>query len=189
MINKLPKFFITLVFVFVAAISASAQGDASTSSGRAPIKEDLPKNIQETLDKHKIEQAKKDHDEMIERGEEALKLSEELEKSVTNNNRLSPQDQAKLVRLEKITKKIRKELGGDDDDDEAIVEETPTGSVEVIAVEEKPSALSSAIKKLQTTATKLVNELKKTSRFSVSVIAIQSSNSLLKILKFIKVSK
>lgn len=188
MCKKLPEIFIALIFVLFVSVGSNAQSDASTSNGRAPAKDDLPKNIQETLDKHKIERAKKDHDEMIERGEEALKLSEELEKSVAGNNRLSPQDQVKLVRLEKITKRIRKELGGDDDD-EAIIEETPTGGTEVIAVEEKPSALKSSIKKLQSTATKLVNELKKTSRFSVSVIAIQSSNSLLKILKFIKVSK
>ncbi len=188
MSNKLPKIFIIFIFVFAVSTGTSAQSDASTSSGRTPAKETLPKNIQETLDKHKIEQAKKDHDEMIERGEEALKLSEELEKSVENNNKLSSQDQAKLVRLEKITKKIRKELGGDDDD-EAVIEETKESSGEVPAIEEKMSPLSSAIKRLQTTATKLLNELKKTSRFSVSVIAIQSSNSLLKILKFIKVSK
>ncbi|MDQ3132025.1 MAG: hypothetical protein M3Q99_14855 [Acidobacteriota bacterium] len=188
MVNKLPKYFFTLVFVFAAAIGINAQSDASTPSGRAPVKDDLPKNIQETLDKHKIEQAKKDHEEMIERGEEALKLSEELEKSVANNDKLSPQDQTKLARLEKITKKIRKELGGDDDDG-AVIEDNTEGSVEVAEVVEKPSVLAISIKKLQSTATKLLNELKKTSRFSVSVIAIQSSNSLLKILKFIKVGK
>jgi len=189
MVNRLPKYFITLVFIFAASLGINAQSDASTPSGRAPVKVDLPKNIKETLYKHKIERAKKDHDEMIERGEEALKLSEELEKSVSNNNRLSPQDQAKLVRLEKITKKIRKELGGGDDDGEMIIEESEEFTVEVTELVEKPSALASAIKKLHSTTTSLVNELKKTSRFSVSVIAIQSSNSLLKILKFIKVSK
>ena len=189
MVNRLHKYFITLVFVFAAAIAINAQSDASTPSGRAPVKDDLPKNIQETLDKHKIEQAKKDHEEMIERGEEALKLSEELKKSVANSDKLSPEDQTKLARLEKITKKIRRELGGDDDDGETIIEESAEGTVEVAKIAEKPSALASAVKKLESTATKLVDELKKTTRFSVSVIAIQSSNSLLKILKFIKVSK
>jgi len=188
MVNRLSKYFILLVFVFIAAISINAQSDASTSNGRAPVKDVVPKNIQETLDKHRIEQAKKDHDEMIERGEEALKLSEELEKSVANNNKISPQDQAKLARLEKITKKIRKELGGDDDD-EATIEEKPENIDETAENKEKPSALASAVKKLQSTATKLVDELKKTTRFSVSVVAIQSSNSLLKILKFIRFGK
>ncbi|HEY0658443.1 MAG TPA: hypothetical protein VGD05_08210 [Pyrinomonadaceae bacterium] len=188
MVNKFPKYFILLVFVFITAISINAQGDASTSNGRAPVKEDLPKNIKETLDKQRIEQAKKDHDEMIERGEEALKLSEELEKSLSNSNRITPQEQAKLSRLEKIIKKIRKELGGDDDDG-AIIEEHSEEIAETAQINEKPSALASAVKRLQSTATKLVDELKKTTRFSVSVVAIQSSNSLLKILKFIRFSK
>ncbi len=122
MVSKLSKYFILFAFVFIAAININAQSDAGTSNGRAPVKDDVPKNIQETLDKHRIDQAKKDHDEMIERGEEALKLSEELEKSVANNNKISPQEQAKLVRLEKIIKKIRNELGGDDDDGAAVEE-------------------------------------------------------------------
>jgi len=188
MVNKLSKYFILFAFVFIAAININAQSDAGTSNGRAPVKDDVPKNIQETLDKHRIDQAKKDHDEMIERGEEALKLSEELEKSVANNNKISPQEQAKLVRLEKIIKKIRNELGGDDDDGAAVEEKTEANG-EAVLIEEKSPALASAVKKLQSMATKLVDELKKTTRFTVSVVAIQSSNSLLKILKFIRFRK
>lgn len=188
MVKIFPKYFILLVFVFITAVNINAQGDASTSNGRAPVKEDLPKSIQETLDKQRIAQAKKDHDEMIERGEEALKLSEELEKSLAKSNRITPQEQAKISRLEKIVKKIRKELGGDDDDG-ATIEDKSEEIGEIVKIDEKPSALSSAVKKLQSTAAKLVAELKKTTRFSVSVVAIQSSNSLLKILKFIRFSK
>jgi len=184
MAKVFSKYIILLVFVFLTGISINAQGDASTSSGRAPMKEDLPKGIKETLQKHRIEQEKKDHSEMIQRGEEALKLSEELEKSVASNNKISSQDLTKLARIEKIVKKIRKELGGDDEDETKTEEK-----LEADELEEKPSAIASAIKKLQSTTTKLVNELKKTTRFSVSVIAIQSSNSLLKILKFIRFSK
>ena len=183
MVNKLSKYIILLVFIFIAAVNINAQSDASTPNGRAPQKEELPKNIKENLVKHRIEQEKKDYNEMLERGEEALKLSEELEKSVAANNKISSQDQVKLARLEKIVKKIRKELGGDDDD--AQTEE----KIETAEIEEKPGAVSSAVKKLQSTATKLVNELKKTTRFTVSVVAIQSSNSLLKILKFIRFGK
>ena len=184
MVNRLFKYFILLVFVFIAAANINAQGEASTANGRAPQKEDLPKNIKETLIKQRIEQEKKEYHEMLERGEEALKLSEELEKSVGENNKITSQDQIKLARLEKIVKKIRRELGGDDDDDAQT-----ENKFEAAEIEEKPSAVSGAIKKLQVTATKLVDELKKTTRFSVSVIAIQSSNSLLKILKFIRLGK
>lgn len=185
MVNRFFKYFFTLAFVFLTAIAVSAQADASTANGRTPPKEDLPKNIKETLEKQRIEKEQKEHDEMIERGEEALKLSEELEKSVSANNRLSAQDQTKVVKIEKIIKKIRKELGGDDDDTELSNEANSSDG----EAEEKPSAVAGAVKKLQSTTVKLVDELKKTSRFSVSVVAIQSSNSLLKILKFIRFSK
>jgi len=46
-----------------------------------------------------------------------------------------------------------------------------------------------AFKILQTSTGKLVGELKKTSRYSVSVVAIQSSNAFLKIIKFIRFGK
>ena len=132
--------------------------------------------------KHKIEQEKKDHEELIERGEEALKISEELETSVVQTNKITVKDREKLDRLEKLVKKIRKELGGDDDDEkdiENIVE----------PAQENVSLIVAAMKKLQSTAVNLVDELKKTTRFSISAVAIQSSNSLLKIVKFVRFTK
>ena len=124
---------------------------------------------------------------MLERGEEALKLSEELEKSVAQNSKLSSQDQSKLERLEKIVKKIRKELGGDDDGGEELEGKLETSFGEAEDVE--PLTIVSAIKKLQSGAAKLVDELKKTTRFSISAVAIQSSNALLKIVKFVQFYK
>lgn len=182
MANRFFRYFSTLAFVLFTAICINAQTDASTANGRAPQKEDLPKSIKESLEKQRIEKEKKEHDEMIQRGEEALKLSEELEKSVSASNKLSSQDQVKISKIEKIIKKIRKELGGDDDEENAVIDEKLNANEPV----ENLSAVASAVKKLQATTIKLVDELKKTTRFSVSVIAIQSSNSLLKILKFIR---
>lgn len=182
------KLFISLAFVFALALAVNAQGDASTANGRPAPKEDLPKNMKETLEKQRIEREKKDYQEMLDRGEEALKLSDELEKSVAQTNKLSSQDQIKLERLEKIVKKIRKELGGDDDDGDksATVTETEAGETEKDA---KPLTVVSAVKKLQSSAAKLVAELKKTTRFSISAVAIQSSNALLKIVKFVQFYK
>ena len=179
--NRFFRYFFTLAFVLFTTICINAQSDASTANGRAPQKEDLPKSIKESLEKQRIEKEKKEHDDMIQRSEEALKLSEELEKSVSVSNKLSSQDQVKISKIEKIIKKIRKELGGDDDEN-AVIEEKPDAD----EPDKNLSAVARAVKKLQSTTTKLVDELKKTSRFSVSVVAIQSSNSLLKILKFIR---
>jgi hypothetical protein len=168
-------FLIYSAFLFVLLFGAVVfgQADASTPNGRPQQKEELPKNIRETLAKQRIEQEKKEYDELVKRSEEAVRLSEELDKSFTASNQLSGEDQKKLERLEKLVKKIRSELGGDDE------EEKPE-------IEEKPSSVGSALKALQTNAVKLFDEIKKSTRYSVSAIAIQSSNLLLKVLKFIR---
>jgi hypothetical protein len=155
-----------------AALSIDAQIVDTSVPGVKPKTEDLPKNIQENLAQQRIDREKKDHEELLKRGEEALKLSEDLEKSFSENNKLSSDDRKKLDRLEKLVKKIRGDLGGDDGD--ADVEENP------------PSTLPGAVKFLQENTVRLVNELKKTTRYSISAIAIKSSNLLLKAVKIIR---
>jgi hypothetical protein len=162
-------------------VTTFSQIDASTPGGKPPQKEDLPKNIKETLAKQRIEREKKDYEELLQRSEEAVKLSQELEKSFTNSNQLSAEDQKKLDRLEKLVKKIRSELGGDDDggEPEAVEKDKP----------EKPSTIGSAFKTLQSNTAQLFDEIKKSTRYSVSVVAIQTSNALLKLVKFIRFGK
>jgi hypothetical protein len=160
-------------------ITAFAQGDASTPNGR-PRREELPKNIQETIAKQRIEREKKDYEELLQKSEEAVKLSEELEKSFTVSNQLSNDDRKKLDRLEKLVKKIRSDLGGDDDGEQEVNEKTKTETL---------STMESAFKTLQTNASQLFSEIKKSTRYSVSVIAIQTSNALLKLVKFIRFGK
>lgn len=163
----------------IFSVATFAQGDASTWNGRPPKKEELPKNIQETMAKQRIAREKKEYEELLERSEEAVKLSEELEKSFAVSNRLSSEDQKKLDRLEKLVKKIRGDLGGDDDD--ADEEENPKNK--------KPSTMGTAFKTLKTNAADLFSEIKKSTRYSVSVVAIQTSNALLKLVKFIRFGK
>jgi hypothetical protein len=163
-----------LVFaVFGLTVSTVAQVDASTPDGRPRGTEPLPKQIQETIKKNEFEQLKKDYEEMLKHSEEAVKLSEELEMSFNQNNKLNSKDVEKLEKIEKLLKKIRKELGGDDDD-------------EMAETAEKPSSIKTAISTLKESASGLFDELKKTSRYSISVIAIQSSNSLINIVRFIR---
>jgi ElaB/YqjD/DUF883 family membrane-anchored ribosome-binding protein len=175
MIFRFLQFVFLALLFSCAAVCVSAQIDASTSSGRPSQEEDLPKSIKENLAKGRIEQEKKEYQELLDRGEEALKLSEDLEKSFSSNNKLSSDDYKKLERLEKLVKKIRNDLGGDED--EAVVEE------------KNLSTFESAFKVLQENTSKLVGELKKSTRYSISVIAIESSNVLLKVVKFLRFRK
>ncbi len=163
-----------MLMISALALFADAQGsDASTRGGDASSKEDLPKGIKESLAKQRIEREKKDYDEMVERSEEALKLTDQLEKSYAQNNKFTPDDQKKLDRLEKVVKKIRSEMGGDDDDDN----------------DAPPSSISAALENLKTNTGKLADQIKNTSRYSISVAAVQSSNSLLKIVRFLRLRR
>jgi len=166
-----------MLFVMLFASAAYSQIDASTPNGRPQPKEDLPKNIKETMAKQRIEQEKKDYEALLKRSEEAVKLSEELEKSFADSNQITSNDQKKLDRLEKLVKKIRSELGADDDGEPDFGDKEKT---------ESPSSLVNAFKTLQTNAAQLLGEIKKSTRYSVSVVAIQTSNALLKLVKFIR---
>lgn len=178
MFFKFSRLIFVAILMSLAVVCANAQintPDAGSASGKSNGKEDYPKSIKESLAKSRIEREKKDYEELLQNGEEAVKLSESLEKTFTKTNKLSAEDQKNLDRLEKLAKKIRRELGANDgnepDDDE------------------KPSSMRDAFKTLQASTGRLVAELKKTTRYSVSVIAIQSSNAFLKVIKFIRFSK
>lgn len=174
MFRKFPRLLFTFAVLLTAVGAIFAQGDATTRNGTPAAKEDLPKNIQESLAKQRIERDKKDYAELLARGEEAVKISEDLEKSFTQNNQLSIEDRKKLDRLEKIVKKIRSELGGDDDEQQVVFED------------DQPATVVNALKTLQNNAGKLFGELKKTTRYSVSVVAVESSNLLLKVVRFLR---
>lgn len=177
MFFKFSRLIVFPAMLFLTVVGVNAQNempDASSPSGKSANKEDFPKGIKETIAKSRIEREKKDYEELLQNGEEALKLSSSLEKSFVALNKLSSEDQKKLDRLEKLAKKIRRELGADDFDEEE---------------EEKPSSISEAFKTLQTSTGKLVEELKKATRHTISVVAVQSSNMFLKAVKFIRFSK
>lgn len=168
--------FFRLLFVFIVVftvvVGAAAQSNADATGKSDAEKEDLPKNIKESLAKSRIESEKKDYDEMLKRGEEALKIGAELEKSFTQSKNLSQGDQKKLERLEKLVKKIRSELGGDETDDK-----------------ESLTSVENAVKTLQSKSVTLFDELKKATRHSISVAAIESSNALIKAVKFLRFRK
>lgn len=183
MLNKLFKTtFVFLVLLLACAAVVSAQ-EADQRSPYEKKKEELPKNIREMMAKKRIEQEKKDHEELLKKGQEAIEITEQLENSFSQNNQLSATDRERLDYLSGLVKKIRKEIGASDDGDDPDI--TADGPQE----EDRPSTLEGAFKALQSTTVKLVDELKKTTRFTISAVAIRSSNSLLRIVRFIRSGK
>jgi len=173
MFHKFLQLFFAIVIISGTTAFANAQSDKNSLGGTGE-KEELPKGIKESLAKQRIDREKKDFAELIERGEEAVKIINELDKSFTVNNQFSSEDRKKLDRLEKVVKKISNEISIGDDDDDA---------------EDKPLSILNALKALKSNTLILVDELKKTSRYSISVIAVQSSNALLKAVRFLRFNK
>lgn len=170
--------YLFIFAIFAGVSTVAAQSAESALPGRQE-KEDQPRSFKEMLIKQRVEREKKDHDEMLKRGEEAALLTQQLDNAFQQNKGFSQKDHQKLETLERIVTKIRKELGGDDD------ESDETAGVTV----PRPSTLQEAFDTLRDTTLKLVDELKKTSRFTISAMAIQSSNTVLKLVKFLRLRK
>jgi len=164
-------FLICCIFLGSAAVQAQTGADGGPIFGNRHEPE--PKSVKEMLFKMQVEKEKKDYDEMVERGEEALNLSNEIEKSYEKTGVLTEDDREKLGNVEKLVKKIRGELGGEDDDKS----DSDTDS---------PKDVVSGIKYLSKSTADLVDELKKTTRFSISAAAIESSNTVLGVLRFLR---
>ncbi len=168
---NLSKLILLLIILICGCVFVNAQ----QNNGRIdPTKSEPNDGLRETLAKWRIKNDKKEYDEMIKRGEEALQIAEELNKAFAENQKLNADELKKLEKLEKLFKKIRDDLGGEEDKE---------------ITEKNPNSLINALNNLQETTKSLMSELKKTTRHSVSVIAIESSNALLKIVRFIRFFK
>jgi membrane-associated HD superfamily phosphohydrolase len=160
-----------LALFFVISGNAQITNQADNSRGK---EEEKSQGLQETMAKWKIKAEKKDYEELLKRGDEAEKLVTELTKTYQEKQTLTREDAQKLDKLEKLVKKIRTEVGAEDDNE-------PN--------DDKPKDLVDAIKMLSENTEKLVKELKKTTRHSISVVLIETSNTMLKLVKFIRFNK
>ena len=141
--------------------------------------EDHPKNFRESMQKMQIEKEKKELRETIDRGNQAVKITEQLENSYIQNGRLTESELERLLTVEKLVKKIRDDLGGDDDDDDK----------EQTAAQVRSMPIADALKTLVSNTVNLYDELQKTTRFSISAAAIQSSNAVLRFARFMRVTR
>ncbi|CAN5332984.1 hypothetical protein BH10ACI3_BH10ACI3_05720 [soil metagenome] len=182
MLSGFFQICIAAMLVLAGSLLCCAQSADNSAFSRDPNdKTERSKNIQESLEKMRIEKEKKDFEEMLDRGQQAVRISEELETAVLRTGRLSEKEATKLANVEKLVKKIRSELGGDGEDGEEEIEAV------VAPVQKMP--LREAITTLKSTTVDLYEELKKTSRFTISAAAIQTSNAVLMIVKFLRLSK
>jgi hypothetical protein len=103
------RFFIAISFVF---LMCGCAGRVSAQFGNDPFNDREEEKRQESikikamLAKQQAEHDKKEHEELLKNGEEALELSGQLEKSFEVNPTLTPDDKKKLESLEKLATKL-----------------------------------------------------------------------------------
>ena len=114
---------------------------------------------------------KKAYEEHVARAKEASDLAAELKTTYAATNVFNAADQKKLERLEKLTKRIRNEVGGSEMDGNP---------------RDVPNTVSDAINALADMAKELYDEVEKTPRRVVSASLIEQANKLLAVIQFVR---
>lgn len=171
-----------IIFVIFVCLASSSYAQSSLPPISSPANQDdnvfndpdMPKSMLETLQRQRLAKAKREHEEMLKRGETALKLAEQLSLSFEKNKSLTAAEIKKLNDLEKLVVRIRKDLGGSDNKAEEGIEK------------EDASTIKEALGFLKKATADLFIELKKTSRYSISAAAIHTSNSIIRLARFLR---
>lgn len=165
------KIFSFIIIFLSLAVFSQAQITSETASGRERS-EPLPQSILETLAKQRIEYEKKEFDELKERAREASDICDELKSSFTKHKKLTSNELARLKDLEKLIKKLRKDLGASGSSD-----------VEEMA---KPVSKKAAMERLFAEIELFDQEIQKVSRYAISVSAIDISNRILLVIGYLR---
>ena len=169
--------------LFVTTLPAVAQ-----SSPRSPIAPPPPPPTTNKQDDHDndvdfgsretdartrliLKAEKKAYDEHVARAKEASDLAAALKTSYAATNVLNAADQKKLERLEKLTKRIRNEVGGSEMDADP---------------RDLPSTVPDGINAMADMAKELYDEVEKTPRRIVSASLIEQANKLLAVIQFVR---
>lgn len=168
--------FIGIIFLTAAAAFAqTASGDPWPPSDRKR-QDDDSHMVKEMLAKQQSAREKKEYASLVERSEQALKLSGELEAAFKRSEQLTDSERKQLEAFEKLVSKIRDDLGGDEDGELTLVDKE----------EESPKDVREGFLFLKRSTEQLASEIKKSTRFSVSIVAIESSNTLIRLARFLR---
>lgn len=144
----------------------SPRADSSNLDDR-PISE-----IEEEMKaKQAIKFAEKGHQENLSRAKEISDIGKELKAAVNDATLLNNDSYKKIERLEKLTRKIRGEAGGEDQE---------------VKLPERPSDVPAAIKQIAAAAEVLSKDVQNTPRQVVSASVISNANVLLELIKVMR---
>ena len=114
---------------------------------------------------------KKQYDENVARSREAAQLATQLVETYEAKKSFGSDDGKKLVRLEKLTKRIRNEAGGSDTEPE---------------VKDIPAAMEAAVKRVAELANDLRKLVEDTPRHVISASVIDQANKLLGLIQHVR---
>jgi hypothetical protein len=114
---------------------------------------------------------KKAYEEHVARAKEASELAGELKTSFAASNTFNAADEKKLERLEKLTRRIRNDVGGSEMDADP---------------KNLPNTVGDAVNALADMAKELYDEVEKTPRRVVSAPLIEQANKLLAVIQFVR---
>jgi len=121
--------------------------------------------------KRMIKLAEKEHEENLKRAREISQIGQDLKAGLNNTTAVGKPDPKKVDRLERLTKKIRGEAGGEDDD---------------VQIVDAPADIPAAVNKIADTADQLSKDVQKTPRQVVSAAVIDRANVLLQLVKILR---
>lgn len=121
--------------------------------------------------KRAIKMAEKDHEENLKRARELAQLGKDIEQALKDKKTIDRESLKKVERLEKLTKKIRSEAGGDDEE---------------LTIENRPSDITSAATQIAETSATLSKNVQDTPRQVISASVIGNANLLLELIKMLR---
>ena len=182
--NTLPillrSIFIALPFLFFSSVASAQPVPRATPPPLRPPEgmkkpdDDRPLTTfeEEMRAKRAIKLAEKDHEENLERARELAQIGKELCEGLKNKASVDRASLKKLERLEKLTKKIRGEAGGEDEE---------------VSIVDRPSGMASALAQIAEASETLAKNVQNTPRQVVSASVITDANVLLELIRLLRV--
>ena len=121
--------------------------------------------------KRAIKMAEKDHEENLKRARDIAQLGKELHDSLKDKPVLDRDSLKKVERLEKLTKKVRSEAGGEDEE---------------VEMPNRPADLPSTLAQIAEASDSLSKNVIDTPRQVVSASVIGKANVLLELIKMVR---
>lgn len=173
--------FVACVFFFLFCTGLVVGQTSSTprnnppapprSDGTNPDSPPLTPLEEEMRSKLAIKYAEKEHQENLDRAREIGQIGKELRENLKNNAAPDREWLKKVERLEKLTRKIRGEAGGEDDD---------------VNLTKRPTDLSSAVTEVADASESFSKEVQNTPKHVVSASVITNANVLLELIKILR---